>query len=240
MSFPQTFLLFGILFISLFNSGCDRQDAKVYTVARETPEPPMAAPQAGGMQGALPPGHPSMGAMPGEMPMGGNAGAELNIGTPPPAWKVKPPTPMRLASFEVDGEKGTQADISLILLGGAAGGILDNVNRWQSQLGQPALTAENLAQKTQRRSSPLGEMTVVDLQGLGQGADATKDGRIVAAMVSNEGMTYFFKMRGNAELVGAQKDEFIKWVGAVRAGTNQTDTGTQSPASASSSTIPLQ
>ena len=141
---------------------------------------------------------------------------EISAGTPSPQWEMQPPTSMRLASFLVKGEKGAMADISLIVLGGAAGGVLDNVNRWQSQLGQPDLTADELAQKAQHLKSPLGEMTVVDVQGLPQGADAAKDGRIIAAIVSGDGMTLFFKMRGNAELVGAQKADFIQWVGTVR------------------------
>ena len=134
---------------------------------------------------------------------------------------MKPPTPMRIASFEVKGDKETVADISLVLLNGAAGGVLDNVNRWQSQLGQPDLTAEDVAQKAQTLDSPLGKITVVDLQGLPQGADAAKDGRIVAGIVSNDGVTFFFKMRGSAELVGAQKDDFIKWVSTVRIGADK-------------------
>ncbi|MEI6350079.1 MAG: hypothetical protein WCP06_03115 [Verrucomicrobiota bacterium] len=129
---------------------------------------------------------------------------------------------MRLASFAVKGENATEADISLILLGAGAGGILDNVNRWQSQLGQPALSADELANKSKTLTTPLGQMTVVDIQGLPQGADPKKDGRIIAAMASKADMTVFFKLRGNAELVGAEKDDFLKWIGSVRFGTPTT------------------
>jgi len=146
----------------------------------------------------------------------GTPAPEINVGTPPADWKAKPPSPMRLASFEADGNNGAVADISLVLLSGPAGGILDNVNRWQSQLGQPEFTEESLARKVEHLSLPLGELTLVDLQGLPAGADAAKDGRIIGAMVAHEGATFFFKMRGNTELVGAQKDAFVKWVGTVR------------------------
>ena len=224
MKLYQSFLLCGIFSISSLNFGCkEKQDAKVYSVARETPASPAPDPHGGAMPGMTPPGHPSVGGMTGAPGvsgapgMSGQAAPDIDTGTPPPQWKMKAPTPMRLASFEVKGDKEATADISLIILGGAAGGVLDNVNRWQSQLGQPDFTAEDLAQKAQILDSPLGKMTVVDLQGLPSGADAAKDGRIVAAIVSNGGMVFFFKMRGNAELVGAQKEDFLKWASAVRA-----------------------
>ncbi|MCX6966820.1 MAG: hypothetical protein NTZ46_03405, partial [Verrucomicrobia bacterium] len=168
-------------------------------MAKETPAQATASadPHGGAMPAMAPPNHPSMGGgMAAQPAMGGTAAPEVNIGTAPEDWKMKPPTSMRLASFEVQAEKDAVADISLILLNGAAGGVLSNVNRWQSQLGQPELTEAELAQKAQRVDSPLGEMTVVDLKGLPSGADAAKDGRIVAAMVAKDGMMFFFKMRG--------------------------------------------
>ena len=235
------------------NSGCDdKQETKVYSVEKAPAESRVTAPQAagqtaeipsghpdmgtgsdmgGGMPSAMPPGHPSIGGGNNSAGMGGGQNPEMDLGAPPANWEAKPPTSMRLASFAVKGEKGTEADVSVILLGGAAGGILDNVNRWQSQLGQPALSADELAHKSQSLMSPLGAMTVVDLQGLMPGADAAKDGRIVAAMVTKDGTTFFFKMRGNAELVGAQKDEFIKWVSSIRFGTAKASPETTTPVS---------
>lgn len=220
MKLQRLFLLCGALSISVLNSGCnDKQDATVYKVAKETPAPGMAASKSGAMPEAMPPsGHPMVGAAgntTASVPSG-KVAPEVNIGTPPPQWKMKAPSSMRLASFEVTSEKGATAEISLIILNGAAGGVLDNVNRWQSQLGQPDLTAESLAQKAQIIDSPIGKITVVDLQGLPKDADAAKDGRIVAGIAPYDGMVFFFKMRGNAELVGTQKDDFVKWMSQVQ------------------------
>jgi hypothetical protein len=47
----------------------------------------------------------------------------------------------------------------------------------------------------------------------------SKDGRIIGAIASDEGGTAFFKMRGNPALVGAQKENFLKWVSSSRAAT---------------------
>ena len=51
---------------------------------------------------------------------------------------------MRQASFLVHGDNGAVADISFVVLGPAAGNVLDNVNRWLGQLAQPPVTEEKL------------------------------------------------------------------------------------------------
>src|SRR3954469_25521455 len=73
-----------------------------------------------------------------------------------------------------------------------------------------------------------GEVAVVDLSGQPENGDPNKDGRIVGAIAAEENGTSFFKMRGNATLVGAEKENFIKWVRASRAGTPAT-TSTSMP-----------
>jgi hypothetical protein len=122
---------------------------------------------------------------------------------------------MRQSSFLVKGENGAVADVSLVSLGSAAANVLDNVNRWLDQLGQPPITEEKLAETAQRLVTSIGEVTIVDLAGLPKDADPAKDGRIVAAIAPTSGSTLFFKMRGNAALTEAQKTDFTKWVAAV-------------------------
>ena len=100
-------------------------------------------------------------------------------------------------------------------LGPAAGNVLDNVNRWLDQLGQPPITEQKLGEIAQRLTTSSGDVTVVDLEGLPKEADPAKDGRIIAAMLTTGTSTLFFKMRGNAQLVEEQKADFIKWVAAV-------------------------
>lgn len=139
-------------------------------------------------------------------------------GTTPPDWEAQPLSAMRQASYLVKGANGATADISLVALAGPAGGALDNVNRWLSQLGQPAITAEQLARKAEHATSPLGDVTVVDIEGLPDGADASKDGRIIAGIVAADGKSWFFKMRGNSALAASQKEGFIRWIGTVRVG----------------------
>jgi hypothetical protein len=135
--------------------------------------------------------------------------------TTPPNWEPQPLSQMRQASFLVKGDNGAVADISFVSLGSAAGNVLENVNRWLSQLGQPPITEQKLGEIGQRLRTSLGDVPIVDLAGLPDNADPARDGRIVAAMVTTGNSTLFFKMRGNADLAEAQKGDFIKWVAAV-------------------------
>ena len=214
MTLHRSNLCAALLLAAGLFTGCKDKDAvKVYRVSKGEPEPPApqaSEPASGGM-GALPP----MGAP--AVPGAPSAGPSQVAGTAPASWEVQPLTSMRQASFLVKGDNGAAADISLVALAGTAGGVLDNVNRWLSQLGQPAITAEQLAKTAQHVSSALGDVTVVDLAGLPEGADAAKDGRIVAGIASGEGRTFFFKMRGNAALAESQKEGFMRWIGTVRA-----------------------
>src|SRR6266446_2749200 len=148
------------------------------------------------------------------MPGGLSPAAETAIVTPP-NWEAQPLSQMRQASFLVKGGNGAVADISFVSLGSGAGNVLDNVNRWLDQLGQPPITEQKLGQIAQRLQTSLGEVIIVDLAGLPKNADPARDGRIVAAMLSTADSTLFFKMRGNADLTEAQKGDFIKWVAAV-------------------------
>ena len=141
----------------------------------------------------------------------------------PTNWEAQPLSEMRLASFLVKGENGAVADISFVKLGPAAGNVLDNVNRWLGQLGQPPVTPEKLAEMIQKFPTARGEVDVVDLKGKPEDGDPSKDGRIIGAIASDEG-TSFFKMRGNAALVGAEKENFLKWIATVRGGVGNEST----------------
>ncbi len=184
---------------------CDKNsEIKVYRVSKAPLE--QSAPQ---QQDAI----PTNTAAP-RMPSGLAPTAETAV-TTPPNWEAQPLSQMRQASFLVKGDNGAAADISFVSLGSAAGNVLENVNRWLGQLGQPSITEQKLGEMAQRLHTSLGDVTIVDLAGLLDNADPARDGRIIAAMVTTANATLFFKMRGNADLAEAQKSDFIKWVAVV-------------------------
>jgi len=198
-------LLFSFTFAVALVTGCDRKsEIKVYRVSKAPLE------EAGPTQTDMAPTNAPSPGIPHGMTQAGSTSVET-----PPSWEPQPPSQMRRASFLVKGENGAVADISLVSLGAAAGNVLENVNRWLDQLGQPPVTEQKLSEIAQHLTTSLGQVTVVDLAGLPSGADPVKDGKIIAAMISTETSTLFFKMRGNADLAEAQKADFIKWIAAV-------------------------
>ena len=196
-------------------AACEKNsEIKVYRVSKAPLEE--SAPQ---QQDAMPT-NTAAPRMPGGIaPAAETTSASVNT---PPNWEPQPLSQMRQASFLVKGDNGAVADISFVSLGSAAGNVLDNVNRWLDQLGQPSITEQKLTEIAQRLTTSSGEATVVDLAGLPKDADPAKDGRIIAAMLTTNAATLFFKMRGNADLTEAQKPDFIKWVAAVCDVQNQT------------------
>jgi hypothetical protein len=188
-------------------SGCNRnEEVKVYRVAK-APLDSTPSEQAAMPTNAASPALPA-----------GMAPAASTTVTTPANWEAQPLSQMRQASFLVHGENGAVADISFVTLGSAAGNVLDNVNRWLSQLAQPPITPDKLAETVKKLPTARGEVDVVDLVGQPENGDATKDGRIIAAIGSEEGKISFYKMRGNSELVAAEKENFVKWVSAMRSG----------------------
>ncbi|HST30416.1 MAG TPA: hypothetical protein VLK27_06205 [Chthoniobacterales bacterium] len=201
----KRFLILGGV-IALALAGCDgKSEIKVYRVSKAPLEE-----SASDQQDAMPANAPTP-SMPGGM---GPTGSTVSVPAPP-NWQPQPLSQMRQASFLVKGDKGAVADISFVSLGASAGSVLENVNRWLSQIGQPPINEEKLNQIVQHLTTSIGDITVVDLAGLPNGADPAKDGRIIAAMTSASGSTLFFKIRGNAALTESQKGNFVKWVTAV-------------------------
>jgi hypothetical protein len=207
--------LFGTALIILSLGACDRgsEQIKVYRLAKAPLESPGAddQPPATAMGG--------MGPMQStNAPVPSGFAQSSSVGAAPPNWEPQTLSQMRQASFLVHGDNGAVADISFVTLGPAAGNVLENVNRWLGQLSQPAVTAEGLTSLTQKLNTPGGTVDIVDLSGKPENGDANKDGRIVAGIAVDQDKTAFYKMRGNAALVGKEKDNFLKWVSSTRAG----------------------
>ncbi|MFL6588981.1 MAG: hypothetical protein ACJ8M4_02280 [Chthoniobacterales bacterium] len=188
--------------------GCDRDDQqiKVYRVAKApletTPAPDMAMPTNASSPSSFTPNAPGI-------PTAATANA-------PKTWEPQPLSQMRQASFLVRGENGATADISFVTLGSGAGNVLDNVNRWLGQLKQAPINEEKLKEMVQPLATGRGDIAVVDLSGQPENGDAAKDGRIIGAIAADLNGTAFYKMRGNAAVVGAEKENFLKWVTALR------------------------
>lgn len=131
---------------------------------------------------------------------------------PPAHWIGKKRTAMRMASYGVEGPEGQVADISFTSLRSAPGSLWANLNRWRDQVGLPGLSDAELKESSPVVSSFFGDALLIDVEGLLPGADPKQDGRIIGAIAEKDGRAWFYKMRGNAELVGKEKENFIRWI----------------------------
>ena len=209
---------FAIIAATIAFCGCERDDQqiKVYRIAKaplESTPPPDTA-----MMMPTNASSPSASSM--------TAPASMAVADVPKNWEPQPLSQMRLASFLVRGENGATADVSFVMLGPAAGNVLDNVNRWLGQIKQPAVTEEKLKSMVQPLATTRGDVAVVDLSGEPETGDPLKDGRIIGGIATDETGTAFFKMRGNVALVGAEKQNFLKWVSASRSASSAPATTT--------------
>jgi len=132
---------------------------------------------------------------------------------PPEGWKRSSrQVPFSIATFEVrDGDQ--TADITVSPLKGPAGGLAGNIHRWRQQVGLPSVSEEELKKDLRpiEVDGVAGEF--VDLSST---ALAAKKERILGAVVPGDGVTWFIKMRGPAELVEKQKTAFEAFLKSVR------------------------
>jgi hypothetical protein len=176
-----------------FGAGCGRDDVTHFRVAKDQVEP---APS--------PTGVPPAGAEPAAPPQG--RGLRWTL---PKGWTEGAGGPMRFATLKppVVGK----IDASVTVLPGPAGGELANVNRWRGQIGLPAIDEASLARARKVMKTPAGQLKVYDFT-----SDAKPASRVLAGLTESSGNTWFVKMTGDADAVGAARDDFMKLLGSLR------------------------
>jgi hypothetical protein len=130
----------------------------------------------------------------------------------PPGWTPGKADGMRAAAFEVhDGSK--QAEITVIALPAGSGDLLGNVNRWRDQVHLGPVSSNDLA-------GLLKEFLVDGERSLraelvGPATAQPREG-ILGVICSRQDKSWFFKMKGDAELVARERDRFEAFVHSVK------------------------
>ncbi|MGB8342094.1 MAG: hypothetical protein WCE51_10935 [Chthoniobacterales bacterium] len=165
-------------------------------------------------------------------PMSANAGGnnanapippaiELSQGAPlqytlPPGWQEKPLSPMRLASFNATAPNGKETDVSVVSLPGIAGGDLANVNRWRGQVNLGPIDEDTLAKTAEHVKSSGHDYLVVDLVSDAPMGDKQEKQRILAAILDENGRSWFVKMTGEDAAVESQKSAFTNFLQSLK------------------------
>ena len=200
-------------------AGCGKEEVRVYQAPKDAPALASSQAGAGDSQGggsAAGPGG-SAGSSASRAEAGGSERAAVPW-TVPAGWEEKPASGMRVASYAVKRSDGRSADISVVAMGGGAGGELENVNRWRNQIGLDPVTEADLA--ALRSIIPAGNRQVVmyELDGKKAVLEGKYAARTLAAILPAGEMTVFFKITGENALVAEQKPQFLAWIKSVDTG----------------------
>lgn len=130
--------------------------------------------------------------------------------TAPGSWEELPATQFLLAKYRLVGEGDQSVEVTVSKLGGSAGGLLPNVNRWRRQLNLPPVDEAALGTMLSGIKAGTVDAMLVDLQGTD--AKTGNPSRMIAVTVSLPAETWFFKMTGPASLVEEKTAEFRSFV----------------------------
>lgn len=135
--------------------------------------------------------------------------------TLPSGWKEVPSTSsMRYASIQVT-EKNPAIQLTVIAL--PPQGLVENINRWEGELGNAPSSAEKVQQLVTKHDFGGSEGYITDLSGPGKTPGGPKM-RTLAAMVNRGRQVWFFKLMGPDDVVAEQKPSFDLFVKSVKFG----------------------
>ena len=219
-------------------AGCGKDEVRVYQAPQDAPPVAAANPQGGAALTSAASEIPKSAASGSSSSAGSESSASERPAVPwtvPAGWEEKPASGMRVASYGVKRPDGRSVDISVVAMGGGAGGELENVNRWRDQIGLEPATEADLAGL--RSIIPAGNRQVVMYQLDGKKAvlDGKYPARTLAAILPAGEMTVFFKITGESALVAEQKPQFLAWLKSVDTGGGGGESAPEASASSSAS-----
>src|ERR1044071_642864 len=180
-----------LLLAALCLTGCGRETIAVYRTPKE-PDPEVAAAQ--GTASAVPHIH----------------------GKAPDGWQEQPAAGMSIVSFLIPGDAGRKAKLSVMTFPGEGAGELSLVNIVRENAGLPPLSDDEMARAVEPVEVGSGTAKLVDLTGAAKGASSdASPNRILVAVFPRSGVTWFFKLAGDAGVVTAQKKPFLDFLKSV-------------------------
>ena len=129
----------------------------------------------------------------------------------PEGWTPAKTDSIRKAAFQVqDGKR--QVEVTVVDLPASAGALLPNVNRWRLQVQLEAIAEEELSRVVSKLQIGGVEASYVELVGPEQ---AQPRETILGAVAIHGDKAWFFKLKGDAELAGREKERFAAFLQSV-------------------------
>jgi len=127
----------------------------------------------------------------------------------PPEWRETGPRPMRLVSYAM----GDASECYVTVLGGQAGGLVANLDRWKSELGLAKTTPDEVA--ALERVTMLGREAVL-FEGVGEyssmGGAPRPDSAVLGAICMRGEDSVFVKLIGPREEVRSLRGPFMQFL----------------------------
>jgi hypothetical protein len=123
--------------------------------------------------------------------------------TTPNHWISTKGSSMRIGSFDIPFSGG-KADLSIIKLGGAAGGLSPNINRWRGQLNLDPHTKIEIQEYIQNGNSPLGQFqwfTIINPK--------NNQTAFLVSIFQTELHTIFVKLSATTDGISELKSQFL-------------------------------
>jgi len=180
---------------ALCAGGCDREEIRVYSVAKETaPAPAPAAPAASSAPAPA-----------------ADAPRPQLAYTLPAGWQDAGSTAMSLANFRIKTDAG-EASVNITPLASMAGQEVLVVNMWREQVGQKPLAESELAGTLTPVEIGGEKGQLFEISGLREGQTV----RIITAFAHRAGASWFYKLQGPDAILTAQKPVFVEFLKTVR------------------------
>jgi hypothetical protein len=126
----------------------------------------------------------------------------------PEGWRIAPnPNAMRFATL-IAGQGENQCEISITQLGGSAGGVEANINRWRQQLGLPAMTPEEMVRTVEIIDARGAQGMLVDLVSEPQPETEAPRQRMLAAIFTTPTHVWFIKAIATNEVLESHREAF--------------------------------
>jgi hypothetical protein len=133
----------------------------------------------------------------------------------PDAWQEQSGKSMRIGSFLIPGTDGRKAEMAITTFPGDVGGDFANVNRWRGQIQLPPITEAEFSAAITSIDLPAGKFQLIDVTSDEPLIDGKYKARILGAWLKQAERTWFFKLMGDAETVGAQNDALQAFLRSV-------------------------
>ena len=129
--------------------------------------------------------------------------------SPPESWSLASPSSFEKARFTVS-EFGGSANVSMTVLQGDGGGLLENVNRWRGQLGLDPIDEKDLKDVLKAVKGLGQDARLVDINGTSRRSQLEE--RLVGVIVPQGELTWFYKLMGTPSVVGTAREEFLAYL----------------------------